>query len=420
MSSNYVTRWLWLILIGVCLGFQGNRQSAAQDQRIDSPQLIISAEWHPEGEGLLVSGRADMEEWGLWVYDANLQLVRFFPNDSSVSTSWSPDGSRFVMGRNIIDANTLEVVFTLQANSGIGGWSADGTQLLALENETTLGFYNATTGRLMRSLPMGNMLPDAVSWSPDSQFLLFIQPTGMIDVIDANSGRLITTFPLEYQYPIGLNWSNDSRYLAAGFIREVEPGTNNLLPYAAGPTLASVVVWDVMTGDKIHQFDGLMDTPLILRWNPHKPELVAGTGLGLVYIWDVNTGELVDTLTTLGGLSDLDYSPFGGRLLITIVNTNQAAADLLNSQREALVEQEAYWTQSIIPNVLEIIVPNPSAALLDQVEQACVPASISAGVNALDPVAATSDYITAIERNVNIPPGCRADLLAVAAALQAQ
>ncbi len=59
------------------------------------PELIIAAKWHPQGNGLLISGRAGMEEWGLWVYDANLQVVRFFPNPSPVSVSWSPDGTRF-------------------------------------------------------------------------------------------------------------------------------------------------------------------------------------------------------------------------------------------------------------------------------------------------------------------------------------
>jgi N-methylhydantoinase B/oxoprolinase/acetone carboxylase alpha subunit len=33
---------------------------------------------------------------------------------------------------------------------------------------------------------------------------------------------------------------------------------------------------------------------------------------------------------------------------------------------------------------------------------------------------AMTDYVEALEANTQIPPGCRADLLAVAAALQAQ
>jgi WD40 repeat protein len=383
------------------------------------PELIIAAKWHPQGNGLLISGRAGMEEWGLWVYDANLQAVRFFPNPIPVSASWSPDGTRFAMGRRIIAADTLEPLINLDANSGIGGWSADGSQLLAWVDETTLGFYDSTNGSLLRSFSVGDMLPDAVSWSPDARFLLYIQPTGGVDVIDAATGDRLSGFPMEYQYPIGLTWSADSRYLAAGFIREARPDEANLLPYAAGPAIASVLVWDALTGAKVQQFDGLLDTPLVIRWNPQRAELAAGTGLGLIYVWDINTGQQIDVLTTVGGLSTFDYSPFSGRLFVGTANTDPIRAGLLDSQREALVTQESYYTQTIIPNVMEVLVPNPSTALLDQVETACVPTTLASDLPTVDPVTTADSYIQAVEQNAAILPGCRADLLAVAAALQA-
>ncbi|MBN8592787.1 MAG: WD40 repeat domain-containing protein [Anaerolineae bacterium] len=419
MRLKFRLHFICVLLALAGTGLQPNRDSYAQDQETIVPELIISAQWHPQGNGLLISGRAGMEEWGLWVYDANLQPVRFFPNPSPVSASWSPDGTRFAMGRRIIAADTLELLLDFDANSGIGGWNADGSQVLAWVNETTLGFYDSTNGSLLRSLSVGTTIPDAVSWSPDSRFLLYVQPTGMIDVIDALTGNRLTTFPLEYQYPLGLNWSADSRYLAAGFIREAEPGEINILPDAASPTVASVLVWDAVTGSKIHQFDGLMAAPSIIRWNPQRSELSAGTGLGLIYVWDMNTGQQLDVLTTVGGLSTFDYSPFSGRLFIGTANTDSTRAGLLDSRRESLVEQESYYTQTIIRNVMEVLVPNPSMALLEQVEAACVPRSVDALLPTVDRITTAGSYIQAVEQNDAISPGCRADLLAVATALQA-
>jgi WD40 repeat protein len=412
-------RWIVFLICGY-VTLTLTLSISAQDQSVETPAIINVAKWSPQGDQLLVAGRSGTGVWGLWLYDVNLQPIQMFPFESPISADWSPDGTRFAMGRTIVTADTLQILATLDANSGIGGWSPDSSEVMALADESSVGFYNAVDGSLNRSIPIGDMVPDGVIWSPDSQYLLFVQPTGMIDVIDSTSGDRITTFSMDYQYPLGLRWSPDSRYLAAGFIRLVPPGTPNTIPTTSRPILASVLVWDSMTGEKIHQFDGLLSAPTILRWHPQKPELAAGTGLGLIYRWDIESGQLTDTLTTIGGLSTIEYSPFGGRLVIGAFNTDPMLGDSLNSQRQALVPQIPYWEQSIVPNVLEVLVPDPSVELLNEVGAVCMPSATASPLTIVEGGSAMTDYVEALEANTQIPPGCRADLLAVAAALQAQ
>ena len=378
------------------------------------PTIVDEVKWHPRGEGLLVTGRASPGVWGLWLFDTDMQLVRMFPTENPVSADWSPDGTRLSMGRNILDAQTLAVLLTLEANSGIGGWSPDGAQVLAWADDHHLGLFDSHTGELVHTVSVGEMIPDAVSWSPNGAYFALLQPIGTTDIISAEDGRQIATVPMEY--PIGLRWSSDSRYLAAAFAIVVEPGTPNTLPDAASPTLASVVIWEALTGSVIQTFSGLPALPLRLRWHPQRPELAGGVDDGLIFIWNVETGQLVNTFRTIPSLTSMEYSPFGGRLVVGswVARQSWYEAHLYPPARQV------GWSRDVVASAVEIIIPDPSVELLQNVETACVPVGVAEGIPTVDGTTRDlSAYIETVRENALIPPGCKADLLAVAEALQA-
>lgn len=382
-------------------------------QNVELPTIIDEVKWHPRGEGLIVTGRGNPGVWGLWLFDTDMRLVRFFPTENSVSADWSPDGTRFSIGRTILDAQTFDTIVTLNAISGIGGWSSDGTQVLARVDERHLGLFESQSGLLARSVPMGEMIPDAVSWSPNGAYFALLQSTGVTDIISAENGSRIATIPMEY--PIGLRWSADSRYLAAAFLTIVEPGTPNTLPDAASPTIASVVVWEAISGSVIQTYSGLPATPLRLRWHPQKLELAGGATEGLVFIWDIETSQQVNVFKTLSSLTSMEYSPFGGRLVIGSWTAQQAA---FNGQSFPMATSVA-WSRDVIANTLELIIPEASVELLQSVEMACVPSNIMEAIPSGNDTAVLSSYIESVRQNEQIPPGCAADLIAVAEALQA-
>ncbi len=413
-----------LLMVLVLLLLSGTDKAFTTElmQDVESPTLIISATWNTTGDTLLVIGRAGtgQYQWGIWLYNQDLQLVRMFPTEDRVSAEWSPDGTRLSMGRNILDVQTLEILLTIDANSGIGGWSPDSTQVLAWTEDHLLGLFDSRTGDLVRTISVGDMFPDAVSWSPNGDYFALIQPTGETDIISAEDGRHLTmATPLEdsrgLRYPMSLRWSPNSQYFAASFTENVEPGTPGTLPNSASPRVASVIIWDVLTGEIIHKFSDFQAVIQPLRWNPHRPEeLAGGTSSGLVYLWNIETGQEITTFHTLPSLTSMEYSPFGGRLIVGSWLDRQSWYDIS--------VQESRFSQTVVHNVLEVFIPIPSLERLQSIAESCnAPIAIEQSLTASIQADRLTEFITQVEALPDdiIPSACRADLLAVAEALQA-
>ncbi|MBK9124559.1 MAG: WD40 repeat domain-containing protein [Chloroflexi bacterium] len=414
MSSKRVVLRFFTLTFVALLWTAGDMGSSLA-QADETPEIVIEIKWHPRGEGLFVIGRGSPGVWGLWLFDTNLQLVRFFQTESQISADWSPDGTRLAMGRDIRDVQTLDVLLTLSSRSGIGGWSPDGAQVLAWVDERNLGLYDSNTGALVRSVPTGEMIPDAVLWSPDGEYFALLQPIGRTDIISAQDGRLITTVPMEY--PIGLRWSPDSRYLAAAFLTDAEPGTPNTLPYAPSPKIAFVTVWETLSGGTVHTFSGLPAVPLRLRWNPQKPELAGAAGEGVLYIWNLETGQQMEIYRPILALISMDYSPYGGRVIVGSWKSRQV---IYETQPFAMANS-VRWSQDIVADVVRVVIPDPSLELLESVESACVPITVADVLPAARESAQDLNrYAELVRENTEIGPGCRADLLAVAEALMAE
>ncbi|MBW4437804.1 MAG: WD40 repeat domain-containing protein [Pleurocapsa minor GSE-CHR-MK-17-07R] len=392
-------RLLTVVLMWLVVG------SGVQAQDMEPPTIISDVRWHPRGEGLLVTGRAGPGVFGVWRFDTDLQLLTMLRTENLVSIAWSPDGMRFSTGGEIRDARSLELLLTLNANSGIGGWSPDGMQVLAWADELSLGLYESRTGELLRTISVGEIVPDAVSWSPNGAYFALLLPTGITNIISAEDGRQIASIPMAY--PIGLRWSPDSQYLAAAFYTEVEPGTPNILPYALSPTIAFVMVWDALSGSVVQEFSGLPALPLEFSWHPQRPELAGGAGEGIVYIWNIETEEQ-ELFRSLSALTNLEYSVFGGRLVVGSWRENQVAFDTQPFEMASPIEQ----VQDVVPDTLVLIVPDPSIERLNAIAAAC-DAPVSPSID-------MTDYITQVEALPadSIPPACAADLVAVARALE--
>jgi WD40 repeat protein len=380
------------------------------------PEVVQDVEWSPTGSGLFLTGRGRMGVWGLWLFDTNLQFQHFFQFENAISADWSPNGTRLSMGRNIVDAQTLELLVTLDASSGIGGWSPDSSQVLAWAENNVLALFDATTGELVRTLPVGDTMPDAVSWSPDGQLFAILLPTGETQIISAEDGRYISSMPMEY--PLGLRWSPDSTKLAAGFLEEVAPDTPNLVPGALSPLLASLRVWDVKTGTLYYEYAGLPRAPQVLRWGKHGNELVITAPHGILFLWHLDE-NLLETRSVYGGIGPVTYSPDGGRLII----------GASTFQRDLITEQPEYrtftWSQPIIPTVLEVIVPVATLDRFTEIAAACgAPAALTALDTSLQAEAAIASEAVRLEAQLDtlpegaIPAGCEADLRAIAQAMQ--
>jgi len=425
MLSRFFRLFIVLIPLAFAVGVLSSAYiSLAQDTEVELPKRLFGIRWQPQGERLLVLGLQNNEQWGVWVYDVSFRILRLFSLKEQETVRWSPDGTRFSIGRDVIDAKEFNVVLTLDnAGSDIGDWSQDGSQLLAWADveRTKLGLYNATTGELIRQIPISEK-PDGVAWSPNNAYFLLAQPSGTVEIVSAENGNLIST--LDTTYAMGLNWSPDSQYIAGSTFTPVEPGTPGALPYSSPPAVASVVVWEVSTGKAIQVFSPLQDLFTIIRWHPYERQLIGGSPNGLINVWDTNTGDLTNAFTIPEKLVDLSFSPFGGRLtLSTLPPMTPEQIEALELQRKDF-PQEQYWSQSFADNRLKSIVFDATIEKLKAVEEVCLPQASVIPSSLIDTLtidtASATSYIEAVHSDPTIPAGCAADIIAVAEALQAE
>jgi len=392
-------------------------------QATQLPRDLTQLDWQEQGETLLALGSQYDGQWGLWAFDANLNIQRQISLDGYKVVKWSPDGARFSIDRDIIDATTFKVILTLEkAGSGIGYWSQDGSQVLAWANaeQTELGLFDSQTGELIRQILIKGR-PDSISWSPNNAYLLLVQASGETEVISATDGHLIST--LDTEFASGLSWSPDSQYLAGGITTSVTANTPGRLPDSASPRVASVVVWDALTGKTVRSFSPLPDFFRIVRWHPFKPIIVAGSPRSLIYVWDVQLGEQLEAFTLKEELRDLSFSPFGGRITASVFPvTNQQDQQLAQEQRG--FPQGLYWSENFADNRLQTIVIDPSLEKLSEIESVCLPSSARSSLAIADILVDDADnsslntYIEVVQTDPAIPKGCAADLIAVAEALQ--
>jgi WD40 repeat protein len=209
-------------------------------------------------------------------------------------------------------------------------WSPDGTRLVAVSAEHTLGIWDAATVEPLITLSGHTDVINALAWSPDGGQLVSGSADGTVRVWDAMTGNAIAVLPRENAV-LAVAWSPDSHYIVAG----IEGSTSFAAPdvivtawdaanfepasmlHAAGYTesvmwapdgirLASaegsmVKIWDSHTGKLLHVLDGYESNTSQVRWSPDGTLLaVQGNADSPVWIWDTTLGEHLATFGEYG------------------------------------------------------------------------------------------------------------------------
>jgi WD40 repeat protein len=401
---------LWFLIILINLSFI--QVTNATQTIFDFGPLAI--EWSPDGNRIAVASAE-----GIRIFDANFRQINFYndpapdPNDQfAISASrwifpypsWSPDSTRLTAGRVILDASTLQVLQTFDDTRGLGPWTPDGQYVLASGGGGfAIDWYDVQTGQLARQLTFTDIYGPALELSSDNTRFL-ITTSGTLRIVNASTGATLAeyTFPYRVKYA---QWSPDGHRVS----------------FVAGdtmsrPTLDSLIVIDSATGEITFQSEPTSESMSFPTWSSDGMRIAVRIGPRSITFWDVNSGSVIDTHVAPENTSinAISYSPFGGRFAY-LVHNQEISVDTRPQSQSAF--QEAYMNGAI-----QVIAPAPSVERLATITAACgLPARTEA---ALDQQAATD--LTAFTAQVaalpdtQIPPGCRADLLAVAAALQAQ
>ncbi|NLX10577.1 MAG: WD40 repeat domain-containing protein [Chloroflexi bacterium] len=385
---------MMLIVLGIIsLGILAQNPAAAQLQA-----NIRSMEWSADGSRFaLITGLS------LSIYDQSLNQIAYqaFPTNIEFEVpdiSLSPDGTRIFVGNNtekrILDTTTLSPVVDFQNASispGSAQWNGDGSEI-ALRRGDGRGtdIYDASTGKLLKSFsapPWGYgffNLRAMPMWSPNDAYFAGVIGGDIVVILNAMSGKEVTRYQIGSEQIIHeIAWSPDQTNprLALVTWADVEPGSPGSVTDQYDSTEArrySLIVVDALSGTVLSSTTGLPDLVWRLAWSPDGLQLAGkyGSGSPYIHIWDPNTGERIDSyLPSLLMLQTLQYSPYGGRLLIAYNNRFES------QQRYDEFVPIAPFAQTELDELVQFVAPAASPERIQSILSSCTadPDTVAAG-----------------------------------------
>jgi WD40 repeat protein len=306
------------------------------------------------------------------------------------SLGWSPDGSKIAAGGSensldIWDTTDGRLLYTLQLSGEARSlaWSPDNQWLAVAGQEgvpNNVVVWSALNWQISFTPIIGEAL--AVAWSPDSGTLA-IAKLGEIQLWDIASQAYIKSIETK-EYVLSLDWNHDGTLIAGASI------------YV--PDQPSVRIWDVSTGTLLQTFVGQQGSITSVVWDSQSSRLISTSTDNSVRVWDAATGQILQNYTINYRVFAAVFSPYGGRVAIS--------DDIASPDRP----------------MVDIIVPDPTLERLNSITRGCISAAGQRVVTFATDEAQLSDFTSQIESlsDAQIPPACKADLLAIIEAIEAQ
>ncbi len=376
--------------------------------------------WLPDDSGTLVATNQNV----ITLYDPTWKAVATRPiSYLDASISLSPDG-RTMLVRNeaweIWDIKTLETVREMPLDPGgiSPVWGVDGTTIILRDaGGVSTTVYDSRTGAVVRPI-MGPYWGSAwdMIWSPDRS-LVAANATKQIILLDPNSGFEVRRFAVPDQDTMSvytLSWSNNGQQIALSVARE-----QNTQPQQSTFDY-DILLLDVASGSFTTLAHSLPEHTFYILWSNQDSELATITNSEIL-IFATEDGDLLSRFSRRNGVfAGASYSQFAGQLRVgySILfdrGLNQGSAS--NVAQDGINE---------FNGLIQIVVPVATLDRFAEIAASCnAPAlltSFDTTVQAANAIAtqaqALTAQLTALPDDA-IPPGCKADLLAIAAALAA-
>ncbi|MCB9456130.1 MAG: WD40 repeat domain-containing protein [Anaerolineaceae bacterium] len=327
--------------------------------------------------------------FGVKIYDQNFVMLASLTSDVNKSFhiyAWHPDGQRIFINGEYYDSATLTRSNTQDEFST---FSPNGRLALQMATDELGGYliYDMMNRSLINRIAAGEYFEE-LTWSYDGAYLAAATGTYIVvmDVFDANH---MVRIPIDGQtYTIA--WNSVNYQIAA----QVTQST--IISSTEQTTTESIQIFDAVTGSNIQRIESTGDLQGNMYWTPDGRYFISQIGSNTFSVRDSITYQVAEVFNTPEPIGATALSPYGGRLLY---GTYLPLADNQSSL--------------IIPSVY---LPVPSDERLDEIIKLC---GLAPGVEESLSTQALTAQLTTLPSGA-IPPGCAADLIAVAQALQAQ
>lgn len=403
------------IIIGILFLSTTHNLLAQLVAKTPSINNIQGLAWSPDGTVLAMAGII-ANETGIWLTNTNTGSISQLETPESIfnflAVAWSPDGSKIaalasgeIYTYYIWDIPTAQLIASVEqpgeTNDFSIYWSPDGSKIATVSGYAVL-VRNGTTGEILttlREVVSNTDIIQAVAWTSGGKNLLVASNNNIIRVWDVKTATKAKEISISQ--PISsIALSPDGLDLAVGSHNGV------------------IIIMDIRTGKPRHVLQNPTDQSIsFVKWNPNERQLASADSRGNITIWNINTYKLDSTLT---GHSDeilqaLVYSPYGGRLAYSSRLTGAAEPESGLSAENP--------TNTFANGTVKIVVPAPSLEQLQSIATACnAPIAVEKSLPTSNTKEQLSSFVMSVESlpaNA-IPPGCAADLTAVAEALQAE
>ena len=300
---------------------------------------ISGIAYSPDGTRLAVSGTM-----GFWLYDtAAFQEVPLLDRHIGWTSNpaFSPDGKvlaclteQEVRLWNPVTGEYLRALAVPAESLVHRLWfSSDGNTLVgASYGNNTISFWDAATGKSLRTLTLEAKQSSIVAFSPEGGMFASgrERKIHLADAVTGNHLRILKAPKAE----VGcIGFSRDGGTLASGRWGEIDlwhtatgkrlltlTGHHRAISGVAfspdGKTLASggidntVRLWDTGSGQHLRTLTGHKDVVLRLEFSPDGSTLVSASRDRTVRAWDTLTGKLRHTITGhTGGVRSVAFSP---------------------------------------------------------------------------------------------------------------
>jgi WD40 repeat protein len=381
-----------LIFISICVTIMLIVNLNLLATKVDN-NTKTSIAWSPNGLYLVTGGVYEYPVVEVWDLISNHLMTTLEEHQSSIlSIVWSPDSSSFVStgvdGQiNVwaVPSFTLsqQMMITRNENQPVTitsiTWHPQENWLASAQSYGETTIWDVETGERISSFMRPNFHEITfVSWSPDGTLLASSSQDGTLYLWQSSTRSVIQIITNET--PIySLDWS---------------PNGKNLV---SGDSEGTIKIWDVTTGNIQQEFKAETAFFAPVLWSPSSQMIIGGGQNGLIYIWmfDDNT---IQTMAVNQPILGLDFSPYGGQVAYTLLDPSLS------------VRGETDF---------KVFVPNATIQLLNAITTNCLAPEI--GIASVSDQTRLPEFVTTIEAlsDDQIPPGCKADLLAVAQAIQA-